>query len=351
MIKTLHIFAMALAILLPITISAQDIHLSHIHASPILLNPAMTGLFNGDLRFIGNTRSQWQSVTKGYKTVALSADMKLYTTRRGDVLGGGVQVFSDKAGDLDFRTNSTSFNLSYMRAFGGGRRKTAGHFLSFGLQNSLISNRLDYSKIVAFDYEPGINNGSPNKINYWDVSAGVAWFSSFDNQNSFHIGAALFHINEPVVSFYDEQDLTEDQFLYKKIVVHGGADIRMGKRSHLKPSFIFKDQGPHKQISIGSFWKYNTSRKFSKESSSSFYFGAWYRWHAEVDLLSSDALIAAVRLDLNKTFVTFTFDLNVSTLNRVSNGAGGPELSIVHIMDFANRNKRPSKVECPAFNY
>ena len=351
MIKTLLKFFVAIVIFLPSTISAQDIHLSHIHASPILLNPAMTGLFNGDLRLIGNTRSQWQAVTKGYKTVAASADMKLYTTNRGDVLGGGIQVFSDKAGDLDFRTNSTSFNISFMKAFGGGRRRSAGHFLSFGLQNSLVSNSLDYTKIVAFDFEPGVQNGAANRLNYWDVSAGVAWFSSFDNENSFHVGLSLFHINEPVVSFYKSENLTEDLLLYRKWTIHGGGDIRMGKRSHLKPSFIFKDQGPHREITIGSFWKYNTTKKFAKGATSSFYFGGWYRWHAESDLFGSDAIVAAVRLDLNKTFFTFTFDINISTLREVSYGAGGPEFSIVHIMDFANRSRRPAKVECPAFSY
>ncbi|MEO0778461.1 MAG: type IX secretion system membrane protein PorP/SprF, partial [Bacteroidota bacterium] len=50
---------------LSLTLGAQDVHFSHIHASPTLLNPSMTGLINGDLRLIANTRSQWQSVTRG----------------------------------------------------------------------------------------------------------------------------------------------------------------------------------------------------------------------------------------------------------------------------------------------
>jgi hypothetical protein len=48
-------------------------HFSHIHASPMFLNPGMTGLINSDFRFISNTKSQWQFFDKGYQTTLASA--------------------------------------------------------------------------------------------------------------------------------------------------------------------------------------------------------------------------------------------------------------------------------------
>ena len=39
-------------IMLSRTAMGQDVHLSHIHASPTFLNPAMVGLMNEDLRLI-----------------------------------------------------------------------------------------------------------------------------------------------------------------------------------------------------------------------------------------------------------------------------------------------------------
>ena len=47
------------SLLLLTVAEGQDIHFSHIHASPMFLNPAMTGLINHDFRFISNIKSQW----------------------------------------------------------------------------------------------------------------------------------------------------------------------------------------------------------------------------------------------------------------------------------------------------
>ena len=51
-------------LLMTLVLKAQDVHFSHIHASPTIMNPAMTGLFDGDLRLILNYRSQWNNFTK-----------------------------------------------------------------------------------------------------------------------------------------------------------------------------------------------------------------------------------------------------------------------------------------------
>lgn len=327
---------------------AQDIHLSHIHASPTLLNPSMTGLFNGDLRFTGNTRSQWQSVTKGYTTAAASADMKLMVFNNGDVLGGGIQLYTDKAGDLNFRTNLVGGAISYMKSLNG---RQGGNYVSFGLQASRITNGIDYNKIVAFDYEPSIVNGADNKVNYLDVTAGVSWFYEVNKNTNFYLGGAVFHLNKPLVSFFEETGVTDDLLLYRKVVLHGGGDIRLSRKASIKPSFLFKDQGPHREITIGSFWKYKTSNDFRSDHPTSLYFGAWLRWHAERDFSGTDAIVAAVRFDYKKTHLTFTFDINISSLTRVSYGSGGPEFSVVQILESKNHNRRATKVECPAFSY
>jgi len=64
-LKTLHSFkniTLALFLVLSFQLHAQDIHYSQFDRSPLNINPALTGLFKGDLRFIGNYRSQWNRV-------------------------------------------------------------------------------------------------------------------------------------------------------------------------------------------------------------------------------------------------------------------------------------------------
>ena len=125
---------------------AQDVHFSQIHASPTILNPAMTGLTNSDIRFTLNTKSQWNSVTTAYRTLAGTMDLKIGYLPNGDVIGGGLLLSTDKAGDLEFKTNAVGLSLSYMKSLDKGQ-----NFVAFGLTNSFVTNSVDYSKIVAFD--------------------------------------------------------------------------------------------------------------------------------------------------------------------------------------------------------
>ena len=323
---------------------AQDIHLSHIHASPIVLNPAMTGLFTGKTRLIGNAKSQWNSITNGYRTAVGSIDTKLWEFRNADMIGGGLQIASDHAGDLDFTTTSIGLSFSVLKSLTG----KGDNYVSFGLQNSFISNRVDYSQIIAFSEEPSVANGASNKVRYWDLSAGLAWFYSIDRFNSFYLGGSLFHINEPNVSFFQNGNASEGYKLFRRWVIHGGGDFKLGKKSYLKPSFIFQDQGPHREITVGSFLKYKTLKSYRSKAPSSVYFGTWLRWAVEKDFFGTDAVVVAARIDYNKTYLTFTFDVNISSLTRVSYGRGGPEFSVVHILESKGR-RQPTKVRCPDF--
>ena len=345
--RTLQSFLIVFCIFSSWSSSAQDVHFSQIHASPILLNPAMTGLFIGDLRFIANTKNQWLSVTNGYKSVAGSADGKVFEFRNGDIVGGGLQILSDKAGDLDFQTTSVGLNFSYLKAIDDER-----NFISFGINNSFVTNSVDYSKIIAFDDEPAIRNGATNQINYWDISAGIGWFHNFNKDHAFHIGASMNHINKPYVSFFNDENYNEsDVYLFRKFVVHGTGDFKLSKKSTLKPSFLYASQGPHQETTVGSFWKYRASKDRRQSKPTSIYFGAWVRTNISKANFGTDAIIGAVRLDIQNTFMTFTFDVTVSSLNKVSYGNGGPEFSIIQIIDFKQRKRKPAKVECPAFLY
>jgi len=315
-------------------------------ASPTVLNPAMTGLFEGDLRLIGNYRSQWNNFTNGYKTVAGSVDAKLFPLSRTDFIGGGIQLYKDVAGDLDFTTTFGAISLSVLKALDA--RGT--NFISFGMQGALMSNSVDYSKIVAFDNEPLILGGAPDRIQYADFSAGLGWFYAFNRYNTMYLGGALAHINEPKVSFFRDKNDNSEIFKYRSWTVHGGAEIFLTDNASLKPNFVFKDQGPHREILVGTFWKYKKLRSQLRRPAT-LYFGGWLRWYLENDVRGKDAFIFAIRLDYKQVFMTLSFDANISSLRRVSAGNGGPELSIIKIFDFGRDYRRSSQIQCPAFSY
>ncbi len=340
----LNLLFVILLILGAWNLKAQDIHLSHVHASPTLLNPAMTGLFDGDMRFIANARSQWNDVTNGYKTVIGSMDMKLKGFGSRDFLSGGLQLYSDRAGDLNFSTKSAGFAMSYLRALDRRGRS----FISFGVQNSLVNNSVDYTKIEAFEQIAALSSESlRSNINYWDMSAGIGWFQRIDRYNSFYLGASAFHLNKPIVSFDNRDDADRQHILYRKLTVHGGASLKLADGFDIKPNFIFVDQGPHKEITMGSFARFKTYHNTPRKPLYYVYFGAWLRWHVENDLAGADAIVASVRFDYETWHVAFSYDVNISQWTAASRGKGGPEVSIVKVIKMEKNYRKATKVKCP----
>src|SRR5690606_37627950 len=57
---------------------AQDAQLSQYDAAAVILNPALTGMFeNSDFRVSSNLRSQWRSLASNFVTTAFAVDMSM----------------------------------------------------------------------------------------------------------------------------------------------------------------------------------------------------------------------------------------------------------------------------------
>lgn len=319
----------------------QDIHFSHIKATPTFINPAMTGLFNGHIRYAANYRGQWNAFTNGYKTIAASADMRVKDLK-SSIFGAGVSVFSDKAGDLNFSTNSLSLNASFIQLLG---KKT---WASFGIQNALTQNRFNFLDAKTLQQE---TSDFSQSVFYWHLSTGLALMHELKNGNLLYLGTSVFHINQPEVSFLGTGAITDPsaaELLDIKLSIHGGADINLFRSLELRAAFLFTDQGPHREISVGSFLKYSRDFQFSNsDKTAKLYLGAWLRWYSEVDVSGADALIATARLDINNTSIALSYDVNVSTLTRISSGQGGFELSIVKIINKKRKRVGNHKLKCP----
>jgi hypothetical protein len=80
------IFIIASVFLFQEQSAAQDIHFSQFSETPLLRNPALAGIFSGDVRVQGVFRNQWNSVTVPYQTSSLNAEYKLPVGNGDDFL-------------------------------------------------------------------------------------------------------------------------------------------------------------------------------------------------------------------------------------------------------------------------
>ncbi|MDQ6763411.1 MAG: type IX secretion system membrane protein PorP/SprF, partial [Bacteroidota bacterium] len=95
-----YICTIVVLICLTFFAKAQDPHFSQFFSSPLTLNPALTGKFNGTLRVAGNYRNQWPAFNNVYTTSTLSVDFAILKSRLPDfdTWGIGILALTDKAG-------------------------------------------------------------------------------------------------------------------------------------------------------------------------------------------------------------------------------------------------------------
>src|SRR6266404_142116 len=91
-------------LLLPLSLLAgsaygQDPSFSQFFASPLNVNPALTGMINNDWRGIGNIRVQWVDPASPYNTATASLDGKIFQDKisESSIFGLGGMLMYDEA--------------------------------------------------------------------------------------------------------------------------------------------------------------------------------------------------------------------------------------------------------------
>src|SRR5690349_7635501 len=93
---------------------SQDVHFSQWSNTPLILNPAMTGVFDGKLRFSNDYRSQWVGLTEAYTTIHTSLDLPIGRSYyKKEYFGFGVVVIQDNAGSSPLKNTTALASLSY----------------------------------------------------------------------------------------------------------------------------------------------------------------------------------------------------------------------------------------------
>ena len=101
---------------------AQDPHFSQFFSSPLTLNPAFTGKFDGQVRAAANYRNQWPTINQAYETGTASVDFPILGGHipSTDIWGLGFMAFTDKsaAGAVAFNyfSVSTAYHKYWYRA-------------------------------------------------------------------------------------------------------------------------------------------------------------------------------------------------------------------------------------------
>jgi type IX secretion system PorP/SprF family membrane protein len=337
-----NIIAYVLMIFFVQEASSQDLHFSQFFEAPLLRNPSLAGIFVGDYRVQGVYRDQWNSVTNGYRTGSLNAELKSPVGKSNDFITTGLQCLFDKAGTAGLTTTEVLPALNYHKSLSD--QKTM--YLSLGFMGGYVSKMIDRSKVTTSNqYNNGVFNPSiPDgetfptaNIHYWDASVGMSFNTTFgeEQENSMFIGAAFHHLNRPRNSFYQNNIELDPKYVFS-----GGLKVNMDDNSYMTLQADYSTQGGFQETIGGALYSY----KLGNDIQNPQYIlstGMFLRW--------KDALIPVIKLDMLPLSVALSYDVNISQLKTVSQGRGGIELSISYI-GFLNRdNSSKYKLLCPHF--
>ncbi|TAH40322.1 MAG: type IX secretion system membrane protein PorP/SprF [Bacteroidetes bacterium] len=329
-------------------LSAQDAHFSQFNTTPLQINPAQTGVFDGTFRLSNNYRTQWSGLGKGYSTIHVAADAPLGKGKLGtNFFGVGLLIYQDKAGSAGFSNTVIEASASYVAAMDND----ANHYFAIGFQAGLNQMGLDLSKTTwdsqwngdAFDPTlPSQDLVQLEQFTYLDFNGGVLYYYVPDGINSISLGASIAHIGSPNVSFYARQETP----LRSKISVHGSSEISLTSENitWINPRFLVSLQGKQKEIIVGALVKNKIQIKseYTKYKKEAFFsLGALYR--------VQDALILATRFDYYKFGLGISYDINTSGLRKLTGSASAWEFNLSFITPVLRGRKEQNFNKMPKF--
>lgn len=343
--KGLHKYLWSLVILLNLHIVGytQDLHFSQFFEAPLLRNPALAGIFSGDLRIQSVYRTQWNSVTVPYQTASLNGEYKLPFGRGSDFLTIGGQFLYDKAGTVALTSTHILPVLNFHKSLSENRNM----YLSLGAMGGLVQRRIDRSKITTnsqFDgtgYNGGLSNGESftnSGYTYFDGSVGMSFNTQIGENadNNIFIGLAYHHFNKAKkVSFYGNPEYE----MIPKWVGSAGVRMNVNEYSFLTLQADYSKQGPFTELIGGALisWKVDDM----EDPKYIIHAGGFLRW--------KDAFIPVAKLEFRPLAVSVSYDANISQLKTASGGRGGIEIALTYQKYLNRDHSSKGAIRCPRF--
>ncbi len=324
-------------------IFSQDIHFSQFFEAPLLRNPALAGLFSGDIRLQAVYRNQWQSITVPFQTTSLNGEFKLAVGKSEDYMTIGGEILYDKAGTVAMTATHILPTVNYHKSLSGEKNM----YLSLGFMGGLVQRRIDRSKITTnsqYDgtgYNGGLADGenfASTSYSYFDGTAGLSFNTQIGDEkdNNAFVGIAYHHFNRPSnITFYGDNKTA----LTPKWVYSAGARMGTSESSYITFHADYSKQGAATEIIGGALY----TKKLDDDDEPTYLLhgGAFLRW--------KDAIIPVAKLEVRPLSISVSYDVNISQLSAASRGRGGFELGLSY-QKFINRdNTSKNAVRCPRF--
>ena len=311
---------------------AQDLTFSQFYEAPLLRNPALAGIFTGDIRLKGNFRSQWGSISVPFKTGAFSAEYKMpLNNTMGDWVTLGLQATNDVAGDIKLQRTALLPVVSFNKSLS----QETDTYLSIAFMGGPVSTQFNPTEIKLHD--PQVFNSTG--YTYMDFGAGITYSSTMGDDIKYYFGAGMYHINNPKLNYFSNN--SEFSILGRKLVLNAGISAQTSDNNKIQGYADYFKQDGNEQFLAGLLYGVELNRRYSDDRTLAVNFGSFFRW--------GDAIIPVVNFDIYDWSFGLSYDINISRLSTYTQSRGGMELSATYRATLNRRTAAGNSVRCPGF--
>lgn len=336
LIKALAVLAWI--VFLQTTVDAQDPSFSQFFSSPLSLNPALTGNFNGTMRAVANMRSQNADFNNAYNTQTVSVDFNLMANRikSTDRLSMGVLLLSDQTGNKIITQNNLAVSLAFMKGLDNEQNRS----IAIGFQANYGNRRFNAANAQFEDQltPGGFTNSSGDLLlnndlsrSALDLNAGLLYQFAPTKEHHYYLGLGLFNLLQAQKGFG-----TGTSIAPMRQSVHGGMISPIGYAGTFHASFHFQRQKEFSQLSIGGAYSYYI--KDALQSYVELYLGAWYR--------TDQTVIPYIGIEWNYWRLGYTNDMHFSNRTTAGQLRYSNEISLYYTL---NKDKSLLKYKCGVF--
>ena len=301
---------------------SQDPHFTQYYSSQLLINPALTGFFNGDYRVSSCYRNQWPNIQYPYTTGVISVDANILkgVIKDGDIMGLGFTTLFDNSnnGGLKYNFISGSFSFHKLLDPNGIQRIGVGAMATYN------TKLLDYNKFVFSQQitPQGFDSNLPTgekingfSTNYVDYSVGIL-YSAITDYSSFYCGASMYRFNQPTESFNGPVHVIKPKYVGN---IGGFFEVNENNKLFLSAAYMSSEYS--NDLIFGTAFSKSLAANY--EDNYNLIIGGWYRY--------KDAVSPYLGIEYKNYRAGISYDINVSKLQTATNLRGGFELSFSYI--------------------
>ena len=302
-------------------VTSQDLHLSQYQYAPMHTSPALTGFaVDGTLMSV-QYRSEWAPLLgdNSFKTTSANFEYRA-NTKSHDFWGYGIALWSDQAGAL--RHTQVQLNIAYSKqlAGNGGLQHTLSAGFDVGLMQRII-DITDRRWLSQYNGDGGFDPNLPGSTldiynrTIPDFGLGLAWHTTFKNNDFISLALAAQHLNKPDLS---NNKNTIFGNVYERYVLLLDNEIKISRRTRWVSGIIAQKQGPSMEFLPQTGLKtVVTNDAFNNISLQ--LCGALRAVNRLDAGQSLNAVVVLLRMDWNKFSFGFSYDVNLSTLRQTVN--------------------------------